>query len=210
MDIILKGIASGLILALLIGPVFFTILQTSIEKGFSTGLLVAIGVSLGDAFYILLVYLGLSHFLDNPDSKVFFAYGGGLILLLFGLYYLLIKSRRLLLHDPVQIRSRNPFRYIAKGFIINGLSPMVLIFWMGTVGFATTELGYDTIQEASVYFSSIVATVFVTDLIKAKLADKLRLILTPRFIRLLNIVLGVVLVIFGGRLIFFADQFMIP
>jgi threonine/homoserine/homoserine lactone efflux protein len=44
MDIILKGIVSGIVLALLIGPVFFTILQTSIEKGFWSGVFVAIGV----------------------------------------------------------------------------------------------------------------------------------------------------------------------
>jgi len=41
--------------------------------------------------------------------------------------------------------------------------------------------------------------------LKAKLADKLRLVLTPRFIRTLNIVVGLVMVIFGGRLIVIAD-----
>lgn len=208
MDIILKGIVSGFILAMLIGPVFFTLLQTSIERGFSSGVLVAIGISLSDAFYILLTFLGLSHFMDSPDSKIYFAYVGGFILFLFGIYHLFIKSRRLLASDPALVKARNPVRYILKGFVINGLSPMVFLFWVGTVGFATTELGYDTTPEATIYFGSIVVTVFATDLLKAKLADKLRLVLTPRFVRLLNIVLGVMLVIFGGRLIFFADRFM--
>jgi hypothetical protein len=52
-----------------------------------------------------------------------------------------------------------------------------------------------------------VLTVFITDLIKAKLADKLRQVLTPKFIRTMNLVLGLVLVIFGGRLILLADNF---
>jgi threonine/homoserine/homoserine lactone efflux protein len=206
MDIILKGILYGMVLALLIGPVFFTILQTSIEHGFATGLLVAVGVSMSDTFYIALAYLGLARLLDNPGYKIYLAYTGGLILLAFGIYYLLVKSQRLLSYDQQRTKSKSYLRYIAKGFIINGLSPLVLVFWVGTVGFATTELGYDTLPKAAIFFGSIVATVFSTDILKAKLADKLRMMLTPHFIRLMNIILGMVFVFFGGRLIILADQ----
>jgi threonine/homoserine/homoserine lactone efflux protein len=89
---------------------------------------------------------------------------------------------------------------------MSGVSPTVLIFWLGTVGIATTEFGYTTPGKAFVFFGSIVGTVFITDILKAKLADKLRSFLTIRMIRLMNIVLGIILVLFGGRLIFYADQ----
>lgn len=210
MEIIIKGLLSGIFLSFLIGPVFFTILQTSIERGFNSGSLVALGVSLSDACYIALTYLGLSHFADIPNFKIYLGYAGGLILLLFGVYYLFIKSRKLLCSNYHQMRPRNPLRYVAKGFIINGLSPMVFLFWVGTVSFATTELGYVTHAQAILYFGAIVLTVFCTDLIKAKLADKLRFVITPRFIRTMNIVLGILLVLFGGRLMFFADHFVMP
>jgi threonine/homoserine/homoserine lactone efflux protein len=95
---------------------------------------------------------------------------------------------------------------MAKGFIMSGVSPTVLIFWLGTVGIATTEFGYTTPGKAFAFFGSIVFTVFITDILKAKLADKLRSFLTIRMIRLMNIVLGIILVLFGGRLIFYADQ----
>ena len=95
----------------------------------------------------------------------------------------------------------------AKGFFINGLTPMVLVFWLGTIGVATTKLGYDTPAKAIPFFLAIVATVFITDIIKAKLADKLREVLTPKFVRTLNLVLGIALLIFGCRLIFMADEF---
>jgi threonine/homoserine/homoserine lactone efflux protein len=210
MDIIVKGVFSGIVLSLLIGPVFFTILQTSIERGFVSGALVAIGVSLSDSLYISLTYLGFSRLTEHPSFKVYLAYAGGLILLLFGIYYLFIKSRRLVQLEYEHLKRRNPWRYIAKGFIINGLSPMVFLFWVGTVSFAATELSYTTHTQAVLYFTSIVITVLCTDLLKAKLADRLRLLITPRFIRTLNIVLGIVLVIFGGRMMYFADQFTLP
>jgi threonine/homoserine/homoserine lactone efflux protein len=206
MEVILNGIISGIVLAFLIGPVFFTIIQTSIERGFGSGALVAIGVSLSDAFYITLVYLGIYQLFDNGNFREYLAYFGGVVLLTFGVYYLFVKSKRLYQFDPEKVQVNNPWKLIGKGFIINGLSPMVLIFWLGTVGVATTKLGYSTPHKAIPFFASIVSTVFVTDILKAKLADKLRRLLTPKFIRNLNIVLGFVLLIFGIRLIYYAGD----
>jgi threonine/homoserine/homoserine lactone efflux protein len=207
MESALKGVLSGLVLAFLIGPVFFTIIQTSIERGFWSGFFVATGVSLSDAFYISLCYLGVYQFFDQSNFKEYLAYFGGIVLLGMGLYYLIIKSRKLAKYDPQKVQSKSPYKLIVKGFIINGLSPMVLLFWLATVGAATTKFGYVTPGKAIPYFAAIVITVFFTDLIKAKLADKLRRVLTPRFIRTMNLVLGLVLVIFGGKLIFLADNF---
>lgn len=206
MDSILNGVISGIVLACLIGPVFFTILQTSIEKGFWSGFYVAIGVSLSDAFYIAICYLGVYQFFDDPTFKEYFAYFGGGVLLVMGFYSLVIKRKKLAHYDPLKVKARSPMRLIGKGFIINGLTPMVFIFWLGTVGVATSKFGYTTPGTAIPFFAAIVATVFITDTIKAKLADKLRAVLTPKFIRSMNLVLGVVLILFGARLIFLADN----
>ncbi|MBX2970187.1 MAG: LysE family transporter [Cyclobacteriaceae bacterium] len=206
MEIVLKGIVSGLVLALLIGPVFFSIIQTSIERGFVSGVLVAIGVSVSDAFYIFLAYMGLSQIFSNGDNQRYMAYLGGVILFAFGAYYLFVKSRRVLDFKSVNIKSTSPLRLITKGFIINGLSPMVLIFWLGTVSVATGEFGYTTTVQVITFFGAIVTTVFITDIIKAKLADKLRTVMTPRLVRIMNLVLGVVMLIFGGRLLLYADN----
>jgi len=206
MDIILNGIASGIVLAFLIGPVFFTILQTSMERGFWSGFFVAVGVSLSDAFYIVVSYLGLVQFLQTEATRNYLAYGGGLVLFGFGIYYLFIKSRSLNNFYPDKIKYRSPQRLIAKGFLINGLSPMVIFFWIATVGIATTQFGYTSAKEVVLFFTAIVLTVFGTDILKAKLADKLRLLITPRFIRMLNIVLGIVLIVFAGKLILFPDD----
>ena len=210
MDIIIKGIFSGIVLSFLIGPVFFTIIQTSIERGFFNGILVALGVAISDACYISLVYLGLSQFMVNPNFEIYLAYAGGVILLLFGSYYLFIKSKRMSCPEYERTTPRSPLRYVAKGFIINGLSPMVFLFWVGTVSYATTELGYNSDLKVIFYFGSIVLTVLAIDVLKAKLADNLRLMMSPRFIRSLNIALGILLLIFGSRLIFQADQFILP
>lgn len=207
MDIILNGIVSGIVLAFLIGPVFFTILQTSIERGFKSGVFVAIGVSVSDSMYILVAYLGLIQFMEAENFRHYMAYTGGIILLAFGIYYVFVKSRKLVNYELQQLKpGTNWFKLAGKGFLINALSPMVLFFWIATVSVATTQFGYTTAGNASLYFASIVLTVFITDVVKAKLADKLRLLITPLFIRVMNIVLGIVLIVFASRLIFFPDN----
>jgi threonine/homoserine/homoserine lactone efflux protein len=206
MEIVLNGVVSGIFLAFLIGPVFFTILQTSVERGFWSGLFVAIGVSLSDAVYICVSYLGLVQFSQTAQMRHYLAYGGGLVLFGFGVYYTFIKSRNLQNFERDKIQYKSPSRLMMKGFIINGLSPMVLFFWIATVGVATSQLGYTRRSDIFLFFTAIVLTVFLTDVIKAKLADKLRLLITPRFIRLLNIVLGIVLIVFAGKLMLFPDD----
>jgi threonine/homoserine/homoserine lactone efflux protein len=206
MEIVVNGVAYGILLAFLIGPVFFTIIQTSIERGFRNGVYVAMGVSLSDATYIVICYLGLVQVMEAENIRVYMAYGGGAVLLGFGIYYLFIKSRKLVRQDIKSLPAKKWSSLMIKGFVINGLSPMVLFFWLATVGVATTQFGYTEPRDAFIFFASIVGTVFLTDVIKAKLADKLSVLMTPRFIQLMNIVLGVVLVIFAGRLILFPEN----
>ena len=69
MSIVINGVQFGIVLAFLVGPVFFTIIQTSVEKGFFNGALVAIGVSISDILYVTICYFGLFQFLSDPSSK---------------------------------------------------------------------------------------------------------------------------------------------
>ena len=205
MEIVLKGIFSGCVLAILVGPVFFTLLQTSIERGFWSGVYVAIGISVSDSLYISLSYLGFSNFFTSPEFQVYLSYIGGFIIFCFGAYYLFIKSRRKMNFTAEHVEEKNPFKLIAKGFIINGFNPMVLIFWIGTISIATGKLGYTKTPQALTFLFSIVGTVFITDLIKAKLADKLRAVLTPGIIKFMNIVLGAVMLSLGVKLLYSAQ-----
>ena len=132
------------------------------------------------------------------------AYVGGVILVLFGLYHLLIKSRRAIEVAVKAAAEVNSFKYFIKGFVINGITPMVLIFWIGTISIATIDFGYTKGYELFWFFSALLSTVLATDVLKAFLADKLRALITPRFLMITNIVLGICLIAFGVRLLLMA------
>lgn len=208
MEIILNGLKLGIILAFLVGPVFFTIIQTSVEKGFWNGVIVSLGVSLSDILYVTVCYFGLVQFINEPGFRVYLAYAGGAILILFGLYHLFIKSRRNA-HPSLDVANeKKMYRYFIKGFIINGLSPMVLIFWIGTISIASIDFGYSKGFEFFLFFGVVLGTVLSTDILKAYLADKLRRLVTPRLMKIMNIIVGICLIIFGSRLILLADTFL--
>jgi threonine/homoserine/homoserine lactone efflux protein len=204
MDIVFNGVKFGIVLAFLIGPVFFTIIQTSIERGFWRGALVSLGVSFSDTVYVAICYLGLFQFLNDDKFRSNMAYVGGAILILFGLYHLLVKSRKA---HAITVKTENEVRsikYFVKGFVINGVSPMVLIFWIGTLSVATVDMGYSKGYELIMFFAALLITVLATDLLKAFLADKLRVLITHRFLMIMNVLVGICLIVFGIRLLLMA------
>lgn len=207
MKIILNGIQMGIVLAFLIGPVFFSIIQTSVEKGFLKGALVALGVSASDILYVIICYFGLVHLFERAEFRVYMAYVGGTILILFGIYYLFVKSRKVLQDVSEPGTERKAYRYVVKGFVINGLSPMVLIFWIGAISVASLDFGYSKGLQFLLFFAAVLATVLATDLLKAYLAGKLRRLVTPKSISIMNVILGLIMIGFGIRLILLSKTF---
>ncbi len=208
MEIVFNGLKLGIILAFLIGPVFFTIIQTSVERGFRNGVLVSLGVSLSDVMYVAICYFGLVQFINNPQFRFYLAYAGGGILILFGIYHLFVKSRMRMI-APINVASeKKMYRYFVKGFIINGMSPMVLIFWIGAISIASLDFEYSKGFEFFIFFSTVLGTVLSADILKAYLADKLRTLITHRLMTIINVVVGICLIIFGSRLIWTAGDFL--
>lgn len=201
LDAILKGILFGLVLAMLIGPVFFSLIETSIEKGFIPGFLVAIGIALSDTMYIVISYFGLTNLLEEQTMEKYLGYVGGIILIGFGIFsfFKSFKKKQIQLKDP----PKGLKRYIARGFMVNGINPMVLFFWVGTISLATVEY---RLRETYIliFFIAIILTVFSTDILKVYLAQKLRTFVTPRFIKIINVTTGIVMIIFGIRLFLYA------
>lgn len=200
LEVITKGIGFGLILSLAVGPVFFTLLKTSLQKGFKAGLYTAIGVSFSDVVFILLAYGGLSPFFKNDIVKQNLALVGGAVVIVFGIYTLLHKPVAYTVN--IDSHSRTTYvRQIFKGFAVNSINPTVFVFWLGVVSLASVD--YQFIEwKIGLFFASIVATVLTMDITKAHLANKLRGLLSTKVMRRMYLVVGCALIILGGNLIF--------
>ncbi len=205
MMVLWNGILFGLLLTIFIGPVFFALIQTSIEKGFYSGVFMALGIALSDAFYVSISYFGISQLFNADSINFWLGMAGGFIMLGFGAVSLL-KPVNAPKTQEIHIGGKiGMFRQTVKGFLLNGINPSVFLFWIGIATMATVNLNYSG-SYAIGFFATIISTVFLTDVLKSFLAHKLKRMLTLKFMRWMNIVVGCGLMIFGLRLLYFAIE----
>lgn len=200
-----NGVLHGLLLALLIGPVFFALIQTSIEKGFPSGAGMALGIALSDALYIVIASMGVAVLADNQDFQMWLGWIGGLIMLIFGFVNLLKKVQGNREQQQREEPSANLFRQFIKGFVLNGINPFVLLFWIGIASMVALQYQYPR-QEKLLFFAAIVLTVLLLDFTKAYAANRLRKILSSRFMSWMNRIVGIVLILFSFQLFYFAFE----
>ena len=187
----LSGLGAGLVLAIMSGPVFFALLQTSIEKGFVAGVLFALGVVISDSMYFLIAYFGLSQIKLQGGSDIQEILGlvGGVIIIIFGIQ-LLRKRPQLNAQETPPTASRNSLmRSLGKAFLLNGLNPFVLFYWASIVGALGSEYHFDQ-KSIFAFFVMCMITVFGTDMLKAYLAQRLRALMTINFMLWLNRIAG--------------------
>src|SRR5262245_51391219 len=92
---LLSGIGFAVIIAVILDPIFFTQLQPSLHEGFKAGSHLAFGVLLSDAFWIVVAYVFASSLDFSGKYKTYFAWSGGILLIVFGVVTLMkqIKER---------------------------------------------------------------------------------------------------------------------
>jgi threonine/homoserine/homoserine lactone efflux protein len=199
----LSGILLGLTMAIMLGPALFSLLQTSIHKGFKAGMYMALGIFASDLLLVALSYLGVSAFLTEKNNSFIFGIVGGIVIILFGLFTFRKKAppkADLDGDDPISIEPVKPFKYMIKGFALNILNPFLLIFWVGWMAYVGNTFGTRSI-ETVVFFAGCLSTVLATDLLKCFIAGKIKQYLKPKIVLILNYILGAVLIILGVYMI---------
>jgi threonine/homoserine/homoserine lactone efflux protein len=197
-----KGIAVGLGLAFVIGPVFFSLIDAALRRGFKDGAKFAIGIFASDLLYAFLFWLGVGGFLAQLGQSMTLAMCGGAVLILFGLVSLTRKpTKRALTEEVAKTSYRDRYSAIGKGFLLNTFNPGTSVVWLGagTAGADMAATGGIWLQGA--FMGTILLTVLITDLSKAYLAKGLKRFLTNRTILYLNRVAGAIMVGAGALLI---------
>jgi len=204
MYFLLDGIKVGLLLCIMVGPIFFALIQTGVEQGVRAGTMVGLGIWVSDLLFMLGVFWGISYISRITDWDYFsltLGLGGSAILVLFGLGALLKAPafEYYQLADTQRVSSY--FALFSKGFLINTINPFTVFFWMGLM---STVIIKDELQggDATLYFSGVLGTVVITDFIKVLSAKKIRQVLRPVHLLWLRRVSGAALLLFGLVLFF--------
>ncbi len=191
---LLKGLLVGLPFVFVIGPALFSILQTSISKGFYSGLQLAIGISFSDILIMSLCYFGLIQYLENNLFQIILGFGGSLIMIGYGIYMFYKRtgeSKSIGKEIKLKINWTGVFTEIIKGFFLNTMNPFLWILWLSIISSGTTNSNNNI--EAIAFMLGIVTIIFTTDLTKAFFANKIKKLLSPKVIIIINKVAGILL-----------------
>jgi len=196
-----SGFGTGIILTLMLGTVFFALIEDGMAHGFKAGVAIAFGVIATDVGFILLAHLftkATSEFIQQHKEIILIASGTFII----GLGVMgLIKTSS---NKDVK-SSTNSFsavKLILKGAALNGTNPVNFFAWLSL----QTVLLTNNVNQTYfwTYFAACLLMIFVMEVLFAflakKLAKKLKdgLLYKVKFaINIIFIVLGILVVVKG-------------
>lgn len=189
---ILAGFLYGFVLCFTFGPVFFKLIQTSIDHGYKRGILIALGVTVADAVLMFSALFGtsflpqLKHFGD-----VISVIGAGI---LFTLGFMSIFKQKAQVIYPTSKLSSFLY-YFTAGILLNLLNPSNYLAVFATSAYLVAK-GF-TLSERIIFFSfSLIATMTAESLI-AFYANKMKKILTEKVLKRINQIAGLIFIISG-------------
>ena len=197
---VLTPITVGFFTAFIMGPVFWVLLETSITKGFKAAVAFDLGVMFADVCFIGVCYLGSFQLLEDEQNKQGLFVLGGTILLLYGLFSWINRAKKNKEQLNIQESKENYFGLAVKGFAINILNVGVFIFW-GGVTIVSSPASGKSFTSFILFFSIVLLSYFITDLIKISVANRFKSLLTGKGIVIVNSIVSLILIVSGLVLI---------
>ena len=197
---LLTPITVGFFTAFIMGPVFWVLLETSITKGFKAAVAFDLGVMFADVCFIGVCYLGSFQLLEDDQNKQGLFVLGGTILLLYGLFSWINRNKKSKDQPEIQESKENYFGLAAKGFAINILNVGVFIFW-GGVTIVSSPASGKSFTNFVLFFSIVLLSYFITDLLKISVANRFKSLLTGKGIVIVNSIVSLILIVSGVVLI---------
>ena len=193
LNALIKGITLGLLLAISVGPIVFTVIKQSITKGYKGGLAFIAGISCSDILLVIFSNLFTNLFSILNAHKKVLAVIASIFLILVGVYYLFFKKPKLVEQKGDVVKANGYAKAFVKGFIMNIFNPGIIVFWLTT---ATTFIDH-TLNERLMIFGTALFIALAADVAKVLLANKIRKKMTPKNIHLVNRINGAILIAFG-------------
>lgn len=197
-DDIKEALIIGVILAFMIGPVFFMVIQTSILNGFRAAFSFDLGVVLGDSSFLFLAYFGSKSVLSNIENNPLLFKIGGVVLVVYGVFSFFRPKQKGAILDKslVIVPKTNYLHLFIKGFFLNIINVGVLGFWFGLIVFYSASFNMNE-PRIFKFFLLVLLTYLAVDVGKILLAKKLRDKMTAATIFKMKRLMGIILIVFG-------------
>lgn len=191
-----NGLLTGLFLQLALGPVFFFIINLTLQRSLFDGFVGALAITIVDYIYITLSILGVDALLKNKKAKKVFGIISSIVLIIFG--GVIIKN----LIDSgvgvaVDIDSISLLSSFVTVFLLGISSPMTIIFFTSLFTAKAIEYSYKN-QELILFGAGTGLATFLFMSVSAVLVSLLKGVIPLFLIQSLNVVVGCLLIGYGA------------
>lgn len=194
-----KGIRFGMFLQIAVGPICIFIFQTAATSGFLVAETGVLGVAMIDCLFILAAIFGIGKILNKHRKlKEIIRYFGATVLVVFGLSSIaggfglsIIPSFNFLSQQSIET-------VFWKTLVLTLSNPLTILFWAGVFA---TKLVEENIKQKDIYsfgLGAVLSTLIFLTFISI-LGSFLTIFLDPVVLKVLNVIVGIMLVIFGIR-----------
>jgi threonine/homoserine/homoserine lactone efflux protein len=197
-EIVMYGFLTGMVMSMMLGTVFFALVQNSIDYGFRTSVFISIGVITSDVILIVLSWFNTELIPKGGTTDLVVRICGAVFLLLYGLSNLLKKEKA----AYPQTEKKQLLKFVSMGFLLNILNPGNYIGWLAVTTQLKTVVKYE-VSEATFYFAGAVSAIFLLECLISWSASFLKPYITDQFLRLVNRLIGVLFIAFGIALFFY-------
>ena len=192
-DLVFKGMLIGMIASAPMGPVGILCVQRTLNKGRWYG----IGAAISDIFYAGITGFGMAFvmdFINNDQNKFYLQIIGSVLLLAFGIFTWRTDPTKNM-HRSGQQRGSLWYN-MWTAFLVTFSNPLIVFLFMGLFAqfaFVIPEHPFEMV----VGFASIVGGALLWWYGLTWLVDKIRSIFQEDGIRIINQIIGVIVIIFS-------------
>jgi threonine/homoserine/homoserine lactone efflux protein len=197
---IIKGFRFGILLQLAVGPMCILVFNTSASEGILSGLVLVSAITLVDGLYILLSGLGIASIMKNIQIQRMIKLFGCAVLMLFGISMITGALGINLLPRFLLLSAQSQENFFLKGLLLTASNPLTILFWSGV--FSTQVIQHKLNKLQLFYFGlgCILSTLSFLSII-ALLGTIVSSFLPQNIMTGMNIVVGVLLILFGIKLL---------
>ena len=201
-DLVLKGMLIGMVASAPMGPVGVLCVQRTLNKGRWYGFVTGIGAAVSDIIYAGITGFGMAFvmdFINNDQNKFYLQIIGSLMLLIFGVYTWRTDPTRNMHRSGNQKGSL--VHNGVTAFLVTFSNPLIIFLFMGLFAQFAFVIP-DRPFEMLIGFMSIVGGALLWWFGLTWLVDKVRAIFDEGGIRIINQIIGVVVIVFSVIVLF--------
>jgi threonine/homoserine/homoserine lactone efflux protein len=191
--LIITGVVMGFLSALPVGPSALEIVRRGCSYGYKQAFLVGLGTLTSDILYSMLAVFGVSKFIiGNNIAQEITGSIAAIVIAAFGIY-IIYESKK---ERSAEKQERKELPAYVSGVALTIFNPFVLLFWAGIVSIVYSSPLVDGAEgRAALFIIAAILGILIWTIILAYLSSLGKLNLSGKYRKLLNIIIGSVLIL---------------